>query len=337
MVIYMILRYPAYFKDFKCIAAACPDSCCHQWDVAVDAISAENYRQLEGPLGAALREAMYEEEGDTYFRIDPDGRCPFWRRDGLCRIQAEQGHEMLCHTCREFPRLTHDYGDFVEKGLCLSCPEAARHILSAPSSPWVSQQLPGGDTPEYDPQDMEVLLRTREIMLTALADSSYSVPQALALGLLYGYQAQGELDGRDPLPWEPEAALAMAKELAQMSDPADLRGFYQNLEILTPTWARRLEAPAGDGAWPEGLRRLARYGVERYWLQAVSDFDLVGRVKMVICGCILVQQLGGDLARTAQLYAKEIENSDENVEAILDGAYESPALTDARLLGWLLL
>ena len=28
-------------------------------------------------------------------------------------IQAELGEQALCKTCREFPRLTHDYGGFV--------------------------------------------------------------------------------------------------------------------------------------------------------------------------------------------------------------------------------
>ena len=39
---------------------------------------------------------------------------------------------------------------------------------------------------------------------------------------------------------------------------------------------------------------------------------------------------------TAQLYSKEIENSDENVDALLDAAYAHPAFTDDRLLGALL-
>ena len=57
---------------------------------------------------------------------------------------------------------------------------------------------------------------------------------------------------------------------------------------------------------------------------------------MVILSCILMHYLGGDLLETAQHYAKEIENSAENVEAILDGAYSHPALTDDKLLGILL-
>jgi hypothetical protein len=62
----------------------------------------------------------------------------------------------------------------------------------------------------------------------------------------------------------------------------------------------------------------------------------VGRVKMVVASCILVHCLGGDPVQTAQLYAKEIENNADNVDAVLDGTYASPALTDEKLLGMLL-
>ena len=81
---------------------------------------------------------------------------------------------------------------------------------------------------------------------------------------------------------------------------------------------------------------MARYLVERYWLQAVADYDLYSRVKFIILSCLLVKHLGGDIYRTAQLFSKEIENDADNVEAILDGAYAHPAFTDDRLLGMLL-
>ena len=81
---------------------------------------------------------------------------------------------------------------------------------------------------------------------------------------------------------------------------------------------------------------MACYFIERYWLQAVSDYDLVSRVKLAVVSCLLVHALGGDVLRTAQLYSKEIENDADNVDALLDGAYAHPALTDAALLGALL-
>lgn len=330
----MKIRYPKYYSDFRCIASACPDSCCKEWEVLVDDAAAAQYLQMQGPLGEDLRRYLYQDEdGDWYLRIT-DGRCPMWRADGLCRIQAEQGHDALCQTCRDFPRLKHDYGDFVELGLELSCPEAARMIFSEPAE-WEEEEVVGGEEPEYDSADMDVLLRTREKMLQILADTRYSVPQTLTLALLYGYRAQDVLDGAEEMEFVPDEELAFAKTVAKDSEPEALTAFYLSLEILTDAWRQRLGSPEGTGAWSEELRMLARYGVERYWLQAISDFDLVGRVKMIIASCLLVRQLGGDLVQTAQLYAKEIENNAANVDAILDGAYAAPALTDERLLGWL--
>ena len=252
--------YPSYYKTFVCIAGACPDSCCHEWDVQVDAASAARYRSMEGPLGDALREHLYDEEGETYLR-NVDGRCPMWRSDGLCRIQAEQGHDALCTVCQQFPRLRHDYGDFEELGLELSCPEAARIILESPLE-WMHEAVSGGEEPDYDAEIMEILKESR--------------PVALAL-----------------------------------------------LETL------------GEPVWEEGICRMAQYAVCRHWYQAVSDWDLSCRVKMLLSGCALVARLPGALVDRAQLWSKEIENSAENLNAILDGAYTRSALTDANLLGLL--
>ena len=324
---------PIYFDSFRCIAGQCPDSCCKEWDVQVDEASAALYRSLPGELGEQLRSVLKEEDGETVMTII-DGRCPMWREDGLCRIQAELGHDALCKTCREFPRLTHDYGDFVEKQLELSCPEAARLILSAEAAPFLAEECPGGEAAEYDAEDMRILRKTRSAALALLEDTSRSVPEALALLLIYGYQAQSLLDGCEVPDFDPDSVLAQARQLATPADTAALLDFFSSLEILTEQWKCRLVSPA-PGSWSEPLRRLARYGIERYWLQAISDFDLVGRVKLIVTSCILVRTLGGNTVETAQLYSKEIENDADNIDAILDGAYTAPALTDAQLLGHL--
>ena len=328
----MLLRYPVYFEKFRCIAAACSDSCCKEWDVAVDRQSAEVYRSMEGPLGEELRRHLYEEDDEWYFAIT-DGRCPMWRADGLCRIQAELGHDALCKTCREFPRLTHDYGDFVEYGLELSCPEAARMILSAPEG-WMEREVSGGELSEYDAEAMEILLRTREEVL-ALLRQERPAGELLSLLLLYGYHAQGELDGGESFLFAPEKALETAKKIAREGDLEAVLYFYKELEILSPTWLERLEHP-NPGAWSPATGKLARYFVERYWLQAVSDYDLVGRVKLAVISCLVIHALGGDFAQTAQAYSKEIENDADNVGALLDGAYEAPAFTDEKILSLLL-
>lgn len=327
----MIIRKNAYFDTFRCIAGDCPDSCCQEWDVSVDDAAADYYRSLPGELGDRLRQKLKKEDG-WYLEIT-HRRCPMWRRDGLCQIQFELGEGALCKTCREFPRLTHDYGDFVELGLELSCPEAAWILLNSPSPPMVETEEPGGEEPEYDGEIMDILLRTRAQALAIL--EAHPLPQALQLLLLYAYRVQDELDGGEAVPFEPEAELTFARQMAQSGSAEDLREFYLSLELLTERWESRLHHPQPLTHWPEEIRRLARYGIERYWLQAVSDFDLICRVKLILSACILIKNLGGDPVATAQLWSKEIENSPENVETVLDAAYTHPAFTDIRLLGLL--
>ena len=163
----MVIFYPAYYHRFSCIASQCPDSCCKEWDVDVDAETAAFYRSLSGPLGDRLRQVLRDTDDGTVMTIE-DGRCPMWRQDGLCRIQAELGHDSLCQVCRDFPRLRHDYGSFVEMGLELSCPEAARLILTAPDRSLTAQTAPGDEAPEYDTEAMAVLQRTRNTFLNFL-------------------------------------------------------------------------------------------------------------------------------------------------------------------------
>lgn len=330
----MLLFKPDYYDCFRCAAGECPDSCCKEWEVEIDDASARFYRTLPGTLGDRLREVMRTAVGKTSMSII-DGRCPMWRSDGLCRIQAELGESALCETCRMFPRLTHDYGDFAELGLELSCPEAAKLILNAPLAPLMVDTRPDGGTPGYDVEAMASLKASREVMLSILSDESHSVGESLALGLLYGCQAQSELDGGEESPFDAGAALETAAALAKPGNPADVLDFFLGLELLTPQWETMLRHP-DPGNWTQHHRALARYLTQRYWLQAVSDYDLYCRVKFILISCLLVRLVGGDIFSTAQLYSKEVENDTDNVEAILDAAYAHPAFTDDKLLGMLL-
>lgn len=330
----MEIRYPKYYDRFSCIAARCPDSCCKEWSVDVDEDAAAFYRSLPGPLGDRLRQVLQDTEDGTVIAIE-DGRCPMWRQDSLCRIQAELGHDALCKVCQEFPRLRHDYGSFVELGLELSCPEAARLILAGSDAHWVTQSLPDAEVPECDTWAMEILLRSRKAFLDFMEASHLPFPKLLSVLLLYAHEVQEELDGGAPAVLSPEDCLADAAAFAQEGSIQALQDFFSELEILTPRWKARLEAPAVTPRWDARHQALLRYFLCRYWLQAVSDYDILSRAKLAIAACLLIGYLGGDLAETAQLFSKEIENDPDNVDTILNGAYTVPALTDVYLLGLL--
>ena len=316
----MWIRKPSFYDDFHCIAAQCPDSCCTEWDVAVDGEKAALYRSLPGELGDRLRLFLQEDEGETYLTLE-NGRCPMWRSDGLCRIQAELGEQALCKTCREFPRLTHDYGGFVEFGLELSCPEAARILLSRESWDWVCDgEKPASD--DREEETMALLLQTRE---EAMGLTEADNP--IASLLYYGLYVQELLDGGAETGFDSESI----PDFPGNGDVEVFLDVFRRLEILTPAWENWLKHPCPRRLQKED-RAMLRYFISRYWLQAISDFDLIARVKFLLSCVLLVCVLGGDALGTAQLMSKEIENDAQNVDALLDGAYTLPGLTDANLL-----
>ena len=331
----MDIYTPNYFNRFSCIADKCTDSCCKEWSVDVDADAARFYRNLTGPLGERLRQVLQDTSEGTIMTIE-NGRCPMWRQDGLCQIQAELGHDALCKVCRDFPRLRHDYGDFVELGLELSCPEAARLILSETAFSWDKYTNSQAAPVEYDREIMDILRRTRKEFSEFLFTTPLPFPQILAVLLLYAYDVQEELDGGAPAVLTPEQHIADTRKLPLSGDIWSLQDFFLGLEILTPQWESRLQAPARTPAWDTRYKALLHYFLCRYWLQAVSDYDIVCRAKFAVAACVLIGHLGDDLLKTAQLFSKEIENDPDNVEAILDGAYSARALTDLNLLGLLL-
>ena len=299
----------------------------------IDEDSLERYGNEKSEFGKRLRNSIDWEEECFY---QNNRRCAFLNDENLCDLYKELGPDSLCDTCRLYPRHTEEYEGLRELSLSLSCPEAARLILTAPPTPFRCRTAPGGEAPDYDPQAMEILRSTRQTALDLLAQSFLPPYHALAVLLLYGYAVQDQLDGAEETQFSPENALKTARSIARHGDLQEILDFYADLEILTPGWKVRLEAPAPSASHSPLLRPLARYFVERYWLQAVSDYDLVGRVKLVIASCLVIDGLGGDFLATAQTYSKEIENDADNIDALLDAAYHCPAFADTKLLGLLL-
>ena len=326
----MLLRNPVYYDRFVCLGGICPDSCCQMWDIAVDEESVLRYLSLPGELGVRLWQVLVK-DGEGYTLCQEAGRCPMWREDGLCRIQKELGEEALCYVCSQFPRLRHEYEGLTELGLELSCPEAARLILADREGLLIEE----GETACQD-ETLKLLERSRREAFRLLSDGRYSVAERLAQLLLFAYGVQEELDGGEAQAFNPEKALESARTFAKDGNLQTVLEFFSSLEILTEQWKLRLERGPSPTSWTEGHAALARYFVLRYWLQASSDYDLVGRAKFTLLSCLVIRTLGGDLQETAQLYSKEIENDIDNVDALLDGAYTEGCFRDTALLDLLL-
>ena len=82
---------PSFYKDFKCIAGDCPDSCCQGWEVDADHESLSYYKTLSGPLRQKIDSVLDKDEyGNTVFRLTKNKRCPFLNSDNLCDMHKSE-------------------------------------------------------------------------------------------------------------------------------------------------------------------------------------------------------------------------------------------------------
>ena len=123
------MRYlkPHFYDQFVCTAGDCPDTCCAGWQIVIDEDSLERYGIEKSEFGKRLRNSIDWEEECFY---QNNRRCAFLNDENLCDLYKELGPDSLCDTCRLYPRHTEEYEGLRELSLSLSCPEAARILLS---------------------------------------------------------------------------------------------------------------------------------------------------------------------------------------------------------------
>jgi len=128
---------PEYSQKFSCIGAACEDTCCAGWIVGIDQATYEKYQAIpQGPLRALIERSIERTEAGAspaqfaVIRQLPSHACPFHSADRLCQIQVEHGEGFLSPTCANYPRTAHTIDKLEEQSLMLSCPEAARLVLT---------------------------------------------------------------------------------------------------------------------------------------------------------------------------------------------------------------
>lgn len=124
---------PGQIKDFKCIGAACEDTCCAGWYIGIDEATFKKYKKVKDP---AMKKRFDKElvakgasvEHAAKIKLK-NNRCAFLSKEGWCDIFAKLGESYLSETCTLFPRTFNEVGEHVEYSIALSCPEAARMIL----------------------------------------------------------------------------------------------------------------------------------------------------------------------------------------------------------------
>lgn len=193
----MKIRTPQYYKDFKCIAGACTDTCCAGWDVDVDKDSYKYYKTVKGAFGKRLKSVMVpSEDGGCTFTLN-NGRCPFLNEKNLCDLYTELGEDKLCETCAEFPRFINEYGNVREIGIAPSCKTAGELIFNFKDRLTFDMEDDGKPVASYNDIDGFLymqLLRAREIAYDIVQDEDFTPDECCILLLDCACRIQKHMD-----------------------------------------------------------------------------------------------------------------------------------------------
>ena len=198
----MQITKPTFYKEFSCIAGACPDTCCAGWQIMIDEKSLQKYRRFKGPFRNRLHNDIdWKEHSFCQY----DKRCAFLNEDNLCDIYSEAGKDMLCDTCRKYPRHIEEFEGLREYSLSLSCPEAARIFLSHKEK--ISFHTRDVPMPEetYDDFDyflFTALMDTRDYLFSVIQDHSIPVRLRRQKLLACAHDFQLSLDKNELFQWE---------------------------------------------------------------------------------------------------------------------------------------
>lgn len=306
-------------KDFACLAGACPDTCCRDWEIALDEQTLARYEAMPGELGEQIRAEIRDDDG-ACFQLR-GGYCPFLNEDGLCRIQLAHGAEALSRNCDYFPRFVEEYGATREVTFSPACPEAARRLLHAEILELDTQEdgIPVTEPNELDPA-LYLGLRALRGRMLRLAAEQKPLNERLKELLALAEAAQKQLDKGKP---EKLLQLPERKRIkAFRPNEEELVQFYAGLTILRPDWPemlRREPAAYTEEAETAAARYLYHH-LFRYALKAVNDDALLPRVRAGVWGAVLIRRLisaGVDPVTAVYRYSREIEHNEENFTRVM--------------------
>ena len=322
---------PDYYKNFKCIAGECTDTCCAGWDVDVDKESYKQYRRVIGSFGNKLRSVMVpSEDGGCTFTLK-EGRCPFLNKKNLCEIYIKLGKDSLCETCAEFPRFINEYGNTREIGIAPSCKTAGELILGYKGELKFREVKNREQINSYKDIDTLTFVQLRQARIIAYniaTDRDYTIMERCVLILMFARNIQDYLDrerdelivgvcGRFAKEDYRENKLNRARRIAagKKDTYKYIRKFFESfegMEVINKDWniyteevnnffeectsAEQFRAVVQefDEYHKEDeteYEQLLMYYLYRYFLDSVYDYNLLLKVKGGIVGIIAIKML----------------------------------------------
>lgn len=122
-----------FYKNFKCIADSCPNTCCAGgWGIIIDELTYKKMIEKESQLGVPAKEWLIKRE-DYILAKQINKRCSMLNDNNLCNVVLKLGPEYLSDTCVTYPRGFHQYGSVIEVYLSMSCPAVVSTLMEKES------------------------------------------------------------------------------------------------------------------------------------------------------------------------------------------------------------
>lgn len=292
---------PTFYKNFKCIAGDCPDSCCQGWEVDADSDSLEYYKTLDNSLEIKKRidSVLSKDEFDnTIFTLAPKKRCPFLNDENLCDMHIAIGGEHTPYTCRTFPRFIYDFGATREIGISFSCPVASDMMYNTESFDFetdINSDLPTLN--DIDAEKYFLLYKGRAEAYKIAKDKNKSIRERLNDLLDLGVLLQEKL-----FPYD------------EGGDDIDFFDVFKNPELINPEWKEKVENfSLKQVSDTQSNENILMYFLYKYLMQAVYDDDALSKIKMAVIG-VLINTYFGEDSWTVHLWSKETEHSQYNMD-----------------------
>lgn len=324
----MQITRPDYYKEFSCIAGDCPDTCCAGWQIMIDEKSLRKYRRLTGDFRARLHNGI--DWKDKTFR-QYSRRCEFLNEDNLCDIYSEAGKDMLCHTCRTYPRHIEEFEGLREISLSLSCPEAARILLGMKHKVQfltTEKEMPEETYEEFDYLLFTALMDTRDYFLEIIQNRRIPMSLRLCKLLACAHDFQLCYDRNELYKWENlrnrhlssgfrEDFLSRVQNRKNHGDNCHAlitrmwKTILPEMEVLSPGWHEFLgerllylytggELPyrqrlasfyRANPDWEIQMEQLLVYWIFTYFCGAVYDGEIFAKVKMAVVSTLFIRDL----------------------------------------------
>ena len=348
----MKIRVPEYFKDFKCIASKCEDTCCAGWGIVIDDATYDRYKNVQGEFGDRLRSEIVHEAGENIFVLKGNN-CPFLNEEKTCDIYINIGEENLCYTCQQYPRYTEEFGSLREVGISLSCPEAARIMLN--NSKKVEFELSENNEVVSSYNDINAqlfieLLQSRKIVMDIIQDRTIDLRKRAVVALLFVDEIQEKIDESEIKEIKSVREKYLDKgfleelineleeyrdnEGSKYDDMHEYFKVFKDLKHITPDdplglndalryfWQTDedeelyiIKHRQFEEYYKDKLYKFENilvYFVFRYFMKAVFDYDILAKIKTALVSYMIIRELA---------VVRYIENSEFTDEDMVDIAH----------------